>query len=74
MTWIWFDPVPIATVIANAPVASAAPATVVFVVRLRRLSVLRPCVWPTTRTDFALTMASAFGDLIVIFGFVRSRT
>src|SRR5260370_38991734 len=73
VTWILFEPVPSGTAIVNAPLPSAAPATVAFVVTLRRLSVLRAWVFPTTDTVLALTTASALGELIVIFGFVVSR-
>ena len=73
MTWILFEPVPIGTAIENAPVPSASPATVAFVVAFRMLNVLRACVLPTIWAVFALTTAFVLRRADVIFGFVVSR-
>src|SRR5207247_263617 len=61
------------TIAENAPLPSAAPLTVAFVVVFLMLIVLRPWVWPTIVALLAFTTPLFFGEVIVIRGLLVSR-
>ena len=73
VTWIVFVPAAMGTIAENAPLPSAAPLTVAFVVVFLMLIVLRPWVWPTIVALLAFTTPLFFGEVIVIRGLLVSR-